>query len=528
MLNLLVLFTVVVIVDIMAYSFLFSVWALVFIPLPAAMIFLIRVIANKKDAVNIDDESGWILGEGWDIENPDYPVKLDNIKLLDSSTRLGTVTIGASGSGKSLSVALGLIVDRTKRFSEYGWSFFDGKGSKDVYQNAVKAGARIDYFFSISLKGSDSINLLEGSAANVMDMLNRIVVSHSTTTSYYAENQIRALATLVPLLKAIDKPCNLRDLYTALSVEDAGTELLAAARKAGASATEIKLADEYYKQDFDTRLAQCSGMLNKMFPFVAGTYADKLNAYQPDISVEALVKENKTCFFHLPFTETSKSVAIAIIEMFNVQATRRQEEDEGDPYPLLFEDWGDFFHDNFTSFSARCRSAEMPLNFFFQSIGQLREVGKNFETQMDDNIATKIIMRSNGADTKAFAVNMFDTYESVDATQMESTQGKNRQTLSVRAKDRLSKSDISNLDDGEAYIHTVVRSRGRAQNEMYKVRFPYMATKESKVIDWPAAKESPQGEGFGLWSKYMDEEKAEAIRDCAIKAAAEDMELAGD
>ncbi|MCF6281745.1 MAG: hypothetical protein L3J28_05950 [Candidatus Polarisedimenticolaceae bacterium] len=71
-------------------------------------------------------------------------------------------------------------------------------------------------------------------------------------------------------------------------------------------------SDEHAK-----RVSALQGLLNRLFIFVYGSHTDRLNSYQPDIDVETIVRGGKSVYFHLPLTDYTRSVAIALVEMFH-------------------------------------------------------------------------------------------------------------------------------------------------------------------------------------------------------------------
>jgi hypothetical protein len=183
------------------------------------------------------------------------------------------------------------------------------------------------------------------------------------------DEQRAVLARVVPLLRQLPVATNLRDLYVTLCVEDAARELLHQAQAAGADPVSLSLARQWLSIPSKDRVKNIDGLLNRLFVFVSGPYADRLNAYQPDIDIGQVVTSGQSLYLHLPLTNFAKDVAIALVETFGVEARKRQlGGTEGLPsFPLIFDDWGAFFHPGFGPFSARCRSAQMPLNFGFQS-----------------------------------------------------------------------------------------------------------------------------------------------------------------
>jgi len=251
-------------------------------------------------------------------------------------------------------------------------------------------------------------------------------------------------------------------------------------------------------------------MLNRLFVFVSGPYTDRINDYQPDISLETAVSEGQRLYFHLPESRFSKDVAIMIIEQLAGIAKRRQQGDleAAHLYPLVFDDWGALFHPGFKPFSARCRSAKMPLSFMFQSRAQLQDVSHTYETELDDNIATKVLFRINGQDTAEFACRLIGTFETREvATSMLGD--RDGTSLSVREVPRLKPADFKALDPGEGFISTLLQTDAGTENALYKVRFPLVPMAGWQHVTRPGQTHTPvdvADDGLNLWARYMTPE----------------------
>ncbi len=306
---------------------------------------VIGVQCRYRSSAARSGRSGWVLGEATELSDPDRPRRVPAAVLSSNVLNLGMIAIGAPGSGKTDSVMLGYINALDRQSPRSGWALFDGKGDIDTYRKCVGMRCAPDHFFSSELPGSESINLLEGASHDVVDRLSKILIGTSDSTSFYMDEQRAVLARMVPLLLRLPEATNLRDLYVVLCMKDAGNELRRRARKSGADPVEITLARQWLEQPFATRVRNISGLLNRLFVFVAGPGADRLNVYDPDIRISAIVSGRKSLFAHLPLTSFARDVAIALIEMFGVEARRRQIERTEAPvtYPLLFDDWGAFF-----------------------------------------------------------------------------------------------------------------------------------------------------------------------------------------
>jgi len=450
-------------------------------------------------------DSGWQLGNACEISNPDRPVFVPAAQIPSKILRLGMLALGGPGAGKTESVLLGYLNALPEHAPGAGVAIFEGKGDIDIYKKCVAMGCWPDHFFSSELPGSDTINLMQGASHDVVDRMTRLLIGHTVSTSYYADAQRAVLATIIPLMTSLGLPVNLRDLYTALAIPDAGIELLRRARDVKVDPTLIALAEQWYQQKPEARLAEIRGLLNKLFIFCHGPYADRLNAYQPDIDVSQAVAGNQRLYFHLPLSEFSRDVSIAIIEMFGVEARRRQlaGPEQFTLFPLLLDDWGGFFYDGFGPFSARCRSAAMPLSFSFQSLAQVKAVSQVFADQLDDNLATKLILRVQGEDTAAFALRLLGEYEAfeVSTSQLAEREGT---ALGMVKRARLTARDLRELAEGEAYVSTLVKEGERMVNPLWRVRLPLPDFSDWQAVELPAPKPHEEGEGLGLWRRYMD------------------------
>jgi len=447
---------------------------------------------------------GWQLGPALELTNPDRPRRVKNAVIAPQTLNLGLLLIGAPGAGKTVGV-LSYLHQLPTHSPGAGWAFFEGKGDIDIYKKAVAMGAAPDFFFSTELPGSQTLNLFAGDAPDVLDRLTKILIGETASTSFYMDEQRAVLARLVPLLRCLPVATNLRDLYVALTLEDAAREVLHDARRAGADPVELTLAQQWLNQP--NRLKNIAGLLNRLFVFVSGTAAARLNAYQPEIDIPAIVAAGRSIYLHLPLTTLARDVAIALVELFGVEARKRQlgGTERLAPYPLLFDDWGAFFHDGFGPFSARCRSAQMPLNFGFQSRAQLDQVSRYFTHELDDTIATKIILRVQGDDTGANAVRLLGRYDATEVGTSESTgqTGRDSTSLHTTQRDRIDARQLRELQPGEAYVSTLQKQGERIMNPLWKLTLPEPPYRDWQRIAMPAPAERALGEGLNLWDRYM-------------------------
>jgi len=465
--------------------------------------------------------TGWQLGAAVELTNPDQPERVKDAIVSPQTLNLGLLIIGSPGSGKTVSVLSYLHQLRTHSAGA-GWAFFEGKGDTDIYKKCVAMGEAPTHFFSTELPGSETINLFSGEPNDVVDRLGKILIGETSSTSFYMDEQRAVLARVVPLLRQLPVATNLRDLYVTLCVEDAARELLHQAQAAGADPVSLSLARQWLAIPTKERIKNIAGLLNRLFVFVSGPYADRLNAYQPDIDIGQVVTSGQSLYLHLPLTNFAKDVAIALVETFGVEARKRQlGGTEGLPsFPLIFDDWGAFFHPGFGPFSARCRSAQMPLNFGFQSRAQLDAVSSVFADELDDTIATKFIMRVQGDATSQYAVRLLGMYDVRDVGTSNSP-GERRDSTSMRytQKARIEQRQLRELQPGEVYISTLQQRDDRIVNPLWKLRIPEPPYQEWKTIPMPAARAHGEGEGLSLWTRYMNPTRLAEIH-ADIEAAA--------
>jgi hypothetical protein len=492
------------------YAALVAPWAT---PVPAAAAAGLAAwqLRRARRTQEPEPATGWKLGPGEDLANPDHPTPVDPVRLDDAALALGALILGGPGSGKT-SACVAMLTHFTQ--SGTGWLNMDGKGEIETYQKSVAAGAVPDHFFSSELPESESLNLMEGDGSDVADRLSRTIIGTTLSTSYYSDEQRAVLLKVVPVLCGLGLPVNLRDLYTTLCVEDAGAELIALARERGVPEQDRRLAESWLNQDFRERVAKISGMLNKLFPLVQGTHADRINAYTPDISLYDVAARGGSLYCHLPYSEYSRDVAVMIVETLSVIARDRQMSSQDAPqFIQVYDDWGGMFHDGFGTYSARCRSAKMPLFFAFQSKAQADAVSPHFSNELDDNIATKMFLRVNGQATAQWAATLAGEYE---RTELATSQLGDRGGIntSVARRPRLEAATLRALDPGEGIISTLTRDRhGATQNPLYRARIPAPDTSGYRDVALPDAGSTSHSpaDGLGMWDRYMSPERANAI-----------------
>jgi hypothetical protein len=363
---------------------------------------------------------------------------------------------------------------------------------------------------------------MSGDAASVVDRLSAVLIGTSSSTSYYSDEQYTALNRVIPVLLNLDQPANLRDLYVVMTVEDAGYELIRRAKQSDkVNAEQLSLAKAWFDIPQDERIKNVAGLLNRLFVYVSGEHTDRLNAYEPDIDIQTLIQKDESVYFHLPYTKYSAAVAIAIIEMFAVEARHRQLSGGSDAnyYPLLFDDWGKFVHEGFSPFMARARSAAMPAAFSFQSVAQIKEVSPIFLEQMDDLAATKIFLRVQGESTIDYAKRMLDRYE---VAEVSASKDRHRSSngMSMREVERVTSRDLKELATGEAYISTQITKGTEARNPYWRMHFPL-----PEFGDWQN-EALPKNEhnddlriGLRFWERYLNPYKLDEIRNLSQEGA---------
>ncbi|MHB8453229.1 MAG: type IV secretory system conjugative DNA transfer family protein [Acidiferrobacterales bacterium] len=522
--------------DLAAAALLFHAWQ------PAAievMILTSLVIGMKRARTKIARTAcgAWVLGKGVEISDPDHPVNVPVPFVTHDVLNLGMLVIGSPGAGKTDSVMLGHIRALRERPDGGGWAFFDGKGDVDTYKKCVGMGCVPDHFFSSELPGSETVNLFEGKSHDVIDRLSKILIGSTTSTSFYMDEQRAVLARIVPLLRQIPVATNLRDLYVTLCMKDAGNEVMRRAQDADLDPAQITLACQWFEQPFAVRVRNIAGLLNRLFILISGPYADRLNACDPDICIGDVVRRGESVYFHLPLTDFARDVVIAIIETFGVETRNRQLNPAPDMtgYPLLFDDWGAFFHEGFGPFSARCRSARMPLSFGFQSHAQLHAVSPAYADELDDTIATKIIMRVQGEATAHYATRIMGKGDVIEIATRHAT-AHTESSLHYTRRYRIDERALRELQRGEAYVSTLLEKDGRSTNPLWRVRFRLPDFGSWPLVPMPKARVHAEGAGLGLWGRYMNPEALSEIhrsveraqRDARVSAAAQNAQSRAD
>ncbi len=474
--------------------------------------FILSIVLVSPRRNKRSPAQGWLLGEAQELTDPNNPVPVKKALISKKVLNLGVIALGAQGSGKTESVILGQLKAIKGYAPGSGYALFDGKGDIDTYKKFVAMGAKPDFFFSSELPGSGAINILSGEASDVIDRLTTLLIGETSTTNFYSDDQRAVLSRIVPLLVNLGRPVNLKDLYVVLTVPKAAGELLRIARGLDLDASAIRFAEIWFDLPIKTRLKNIAGMLNRLILFTTGPNADRLNCYQPDIKIDEIVRGGLTFYAHLPLTELSKDVAVALINLFEVEARKRQLGGTKDllVFPLFFDDWSGFFHEGFAPFSARCRSAEMPLSFGFQSTAHLDAVNHTFLNALDDTIATKIIGRIQGGATANYARQLLCEFEVAEITQSDSVV--RGETMSIRKQDRIEDRQLRELNPGEAFVSTLVEEGGKTVNPLWKVQLQRPDFSGWEACSLPPPRTHEEGHGLNFWQKYMGGEDSLALK----------------
>ena len=473
------------------------------LPGASLALFAVSFVFIRRRKKKVSPTQGWVLGQAFELSDPNHPVMVKNAMISKKTLNLGVIALGAQGSGKTESVVMGQLKAVKGYSPNSGFALFDGKGDIDTYKKFVVMGEKPDFIFSSELPGSDSINLLSGEPSDVLDRLTHLLIGKTASTDFYLNDQRAVLSRIIPLLLKLNIPVNLRDLYVVLAVPEAGYELVRSAKALQLDPAAVRLAETWFNAPVKDRLKNIAGMLTRLMIFITGPHADRLNCYQADIDIQEIVEKGKTFYAHLPLSEFSKDVAVALIDMFEVVATKRQLSgtDNLSVYPLFFDDWSGFFHEGFAPFSARCRSAEMPLSFGFQSTAHLEAVNHTFLSALDDTLATKIVMRTQGNTTAVFVQKLLCDYEVADITQSDSVV--RGETMSIRKEARIDPRDLRELSPGQAYISTLVEEGGKTKNPLWKVHLKRPDFTGWQDVKLPQAQVHEEGQGLGFWGKYM-------------------------
>ena len=463
------------------------------------------------------DEPVWPLGKALEITDPDRP-ETTRAALPLSVLPFGVLFIGGTGAGKTTGVLslLGAI-----RRAGHGLAYLDGKGEIDAYRLSVAMGFAPDRFFSSELAHSHTLNLLCGEAEDVLEIATRIFLPPAGSTAYYHDQQRAVLSWMVPLLHASQAPYTARDLFAALASEDALHEAIWRAKQGEAEGYQITLAEAFARREPRDRQEVLGGLLNRMSVYVQGPVADRVNAVDPDIDIAAAAAGGQHLYFHLPYTGVARDIGVAVQEQFGIVARRRQQAGGGPLYPIIADDWGRFVHENYAAITARCRSAGLPQILSFQSIGQMREVAPEFLTVLDDNLATKVVMRVMGEDTAAWAARLLGGYERLGAGVSE-LGGRQGASLQAAYRPRVEARELRELEPGGAYLSTVIREGAATRNPLWRTRLPYPELERPpENIGWPRPEPEPAGPGpggLGLWDRHMNGRRWAAVREAASRA----------
>jgi hypothetical protein len=492
-------------------------WAFLAVPTLGVWIGAWRAIPKRE----IKEVAGLAIGPGQDLDNPDRPKRVPSVVLEDKALNLGFLAIGGPGSGKTV-VGI-LLLQYFTQVREGGWCYWDGKGDKDIYQKCMACGAQPDYFFSSELPESDTVNVVAGPVENVIDRLTQVLIV--SESDYYRNAQRAALRSVLPLLAALEEPFTLRDLYVAFNDPEAGIYVMNRAKEKGVAPDVIKVAQDFFNMDEEQRQKDINGLLTRMQLFVTGEATDRLNAYRPTLDLDKAAKENSRVYFHMPYTHMARDIAILLTEQIGVIAKNRQLFDnDRQPWPQIFDDWGAFFYPNIGPITARCRSAKMPVSYLFQSKGQTDrvEAGGNFTTEVTDNIGGMFVLRVNGQESAHWAAQQFGEYESTELNVSDSSMW-DSQSFSARDKARVKGDTLKNLDAGEAYISCLISGEaGRSWNKRYRARFPLPDFSTADQFDWPQVDRGTpddEAEGLHLWRDFMNPDRLKQLKQQIVEDA---------
>lgn len=468
-----------------------------------------RNVFNKQVASSA--KSGWSLGQGVDLSDPDNP-KTCEVLLEESMLNKGILAFGSPGFGKSTTLLIGYLHYLSTHHPETGWLAADGKGDLDMYAYLTATGVKPDYFFSTLAPSSDTINVLGSSdpyEATEIAVALLLDTERSGDSVFYQEAEENHLRSAIPILKdreLLGGPVlTLRELL-AFTIDSRCAEqvLLEAMQRNDRVELITKLRYWHCLKPKD-RLGPLKGLVQRLEILAISPRSERWNDPTPSLELEQAINQGEKIFLHLPFSPMAKKLSIAITQLMLFVANRRQITGgkQAKLFATLWEDWGGFMHSDWANIVSRTRSANMSASFSFQSLDQVDVV--RISKQLDDSILTKFIFSVDGVDSAKRCAEMMGTYESVQVSLNDRTGKRYDGTnTSMTRKPRIHEEDIWRLSKGEGFLITrSTDTEGHVQKRYFRIR-PKRVEPQTEVdlITWPVIKHETHL-GSGLWQDLI-------------------------
>lgn len=320
------------------------------------------------------------------------------IFLTDEARRMHCHVVGSTGSGKTESVLMPMIISDILKGK--GAIIIDAKGDFDVLAKLLTLVRAIDRekdfsFFSLAHpEKSDTYNpIRKGGASEIKD---KIIGANIWTEEHYKKKSEDALLTVTKAFLEAGTPLTFREFYRHFI----NRELLQ------------KLAGNCRNQDIKEDLLQFCGHYDQMRKSIEGLIADigllvksefseLINVENPEINLLDVYEQRKIAYFQLntqAYEDTARRFGRLILQ--DIKGVSNYIEAHYPPErrhfsPVFIDEFGSFTYPSFIEFLNKARGAGFAITLAHQSLGDLAREGTHYQQQILENTNIKIIMRQD-------------------------------------------------------------------------------------------------------------------------------------
>ncbi len=332
------------------------------------------------------------LGHDQELDLPVY--------LPDNIRSRHVHILGATGSGKTESVVLNLLKQDVARGR--GAIILDAKGDASFLRE-LNAWVPRDRLRVFDLGAENSLAYNPLAAGGALEGAQRLFASLQWSEEYYRSKAFSALQRLFEIHRIKHE--------TNPTLIDLSYHLESEANYSSALRSET-YPENLAAKDFE----ELSGLRDQIRGLTVGYLAQILSPEkEPQIEIENAWK-GEVIYFRLQSLLSQQLVStvgkLIINHLCLIAGSAHRQPDASQQtgfLPTYLDEFATFACPEFADLISKARSAGLALHFSHQSIGDLIEVSPGFLSRINDNSATKIVLRINDPDSAEMLARTFGT-----------------------------------------------------------------------------------------------------------------------
>ncbi len=342
-----------------------------------------------------------------------------NVFLSTEMRRMHTHVVGSTGTGKTDSVILPMLVQDIQRGR--GALVMDAKGDMETLNKIIyhvrRTGREKDFlFFSLAYpEKSNTYNpLLRGNPTELKD---KIISANIWTEEFYKKKSEETLLLLMKALREAGQTVTFHKLYELLSDEE---KLVALSNR---------LKDLRLKGIIDNALKKyalfqkdLSGLTADLGMIAESEFAHLLVQEKSQIDLLDAYLTKKIVYFQLNaqgYEETARRFGRIVLQDLKTVSNHIQAylpEEKRSFFPVFVDEFSNFAYEQFVEFLNKARGAHLGITIAHQSLGDLQKAGDYFMKQILENCNIKIVMRQDDPESIEIYARISGTVKSMKNT----------------------------------------------------------------------------------------------------------------